>query len=122
MPKKIDDILNPKSEPNLVKEQLLSILTEAGQEGLAMTKRELFQAARFNWLDVAPIGEGGLFITLAASIIDAELGVSKVMDELREAALAELLAEHRVLERESEGQAYYWKGGASGPTGALGPA
>lgn len=113
MPKKIDDILHPKSQPDALEEALVAILTEARRKGLAMTKRELFQANRFNWFDVAPVGEGGILLTIAASMVDAELGVSKAMDERRERALAKLVQQGRVTTRESEGETYYWLSAAA---------
>lgn len=74
----------------------------------ALTKTELFNADRFNWLDVAPVGEGGLLLTFLASAVDLELGVTKKLDELRDVALQELIKGGQVVERESDGQTYYW--------------
>lgn len=108
MPKKIDDVINPKPEPNLIRDQLLAILHKAAQDELALTKQELLDAARMNWFEFAPIGQGGLLLALAAAAVDAEFGVSERMKELREATLDELVAEGRVATKELGDERYYW--------------
>ncbi|NVB39062.1 hypothetical protein G6O69_14560 [Pseudenhygromyxa sp. WMMC2535] len=106
MPKKIDDVLNPK--PNSIEEGILVVLSHAAKEGLALTKPELLSSCRVNWLDVAPVGEGGILLALGAALVDSELGISKHMDEQREAALTKLVEQGRVKTRRSNEAQYYW--------------
>lgn len=68
MAKKIEDILNPENEPSLVVERLVKVLRQSKAKGLALTKAELFDADRINWLDIAPVGEGGLLLAFLARL------------------------------------------------------
>jgi hypothetical protein len=115
MPKKIDDILNPKPPPTPepptppVEDTIIRVLTDAKEKGTALTEGEILAACQFDWTKLIPVGKGGLFVQITTDLLGHAIGTRKIDDDGRSAALKRLVDAGRVVEREDEeGVVYYW--------------
>jgi hypothetical protein len=92
MPKKIEDVLNPKPPTTAIDENVLGYLREAKADGDALTAHDIM--AKFT-PKLPKIGEGGLVLgAISMAIVQAAL------DRLTESG--------QVQSHESHGGKYYW--------------
>lgn len=103
MPKKIDDILNPPPpHPPKLQTKILDILQQAKAESdAALTWGEIWAAIDLAWI---PRGAGDWLLFLAAHAS----GVKDKQEAEARQALDALVAEGKVLSRNSENERYYW--------------